>query len=290
MGEGRDGWQSLRMAQHYNVMLQTDSGLTHGSMVWIDQMHLHVLCPERLPLTRGLRIRIDLGALGEPVDLQITVGELAVGKTQQAGRGWLHQARWIALSLDQGDRLTGMLPRINTKLALHSVLSSVSRSRGSTVSHVRGADSTSGQHRRGSGNSTMHSVLDSESSSRSRSQSSSRRRSRASSSTSSRQGRRGSMPAMLAPGNPVNVLVQADDTRLLARALRLGPGSLRLAVKLPRETEAVTALTLVFRLPDDSFLQLPATVLRVAGRRWLLEADDVPGTDLALLRKLLPQG
>ncbi|GEM_PF-1920539 len=291
-GESGEQWQSLRMPRHFNVMLQTQTGLTHGSLVWIDQLHVHVLCPERLPVSRGLRMRIDLGSLGDSVDLQITVSELAVGKSRQAGRGWLHQARWIALSLEQGDELTGMLPRINTQLALHSVLSSASRSRVSSASQVQDRQSMTRVREHGPpSQSTMPSAVDSASSSRGRSRTSSRRGSGATgsrSSRSSRRGRRVSVPAVLAPGNPVNLLVQVDDRKQLGRALRLQDGSLRLAVKLAREADAVTSLTLVFRLPDGSFMQHPALVLRVAGRRWLLEAQDVSKVDLALLRNLLP--
>ena len=97
------------------------------------------------------------------------------------------------------------------------------------------------------------------------------------------------MPAILAPGRPVNVLVEAGDAKALGRALRLGPSSVRLAVRFEREHETATDLLLVFRLPDGSFVQLPAKVLRMAGRRWLVEANDVAEPELAVLRRLAPK-
>ncbi len=282
------------MPRRFNCMLQTDSGLVEGTVVWMDKLHLHVLCPERLPSKRGVRARVDLGPLGDSVDLQLTVVELAAGRTAQIGRGWLHRTRWIGVTLEQGDRVSGLMKRINPQLALESAISSA-HSRSSAVSSIV----SDYEHVRSRSRSRSRSE------SRSRSQpggarrdgsvstpSWAKRRDRsgsASESASGHRSRRGTMPAILAPGRPVNVLVEAGDAKALGRALRLGPSSVRLAVRFEREHETATDLLLVFRLPDGSFVQLPAKVLRMAGRRWLVEANDVAEPELAVLRRLAPK-
>lgn len=292
-----ESWAQLRLARRLHTMLQTDSGLTEATVIWLDSMNLHVLSQVRLPLDRGLRARLDLGPVGDPVDLQITAFQVTEGRTSGQGRGWLHRARWIALTMPEGDRITRLMPRLNPQLALDSMISSVSRSRGtsSTVSrmpsesrsqagqrqqdHSQGSQSRSVAGRAGSGSS----------SSRSR-QTSRERRSGAPDSAAGRRERRGTVPAVVAAGRPLNLLVDAGNPKALSRALRLGPGSLRLAVRLDRAVDAATSVVLVFKLPDGSYLQRPAQVLRVAGERWLLAADDVPETDLAVLRRAVPEG
>jgi hypothetical protein len=281
-----DGWEQLRMARRLDAMIQTDFGLTEALIIWIDRLHVHVLSPERLPMNRGLRARMDLGPLGENVDLQLSVMEIAPARTSQLGRGWLHQARWIALSLDAGDRLMGVLPRLNPKLAMSSLVSSITSSRASMVSQARSgtrrADSGSRSH---STVSQVSSTSQTQSQSRHRSRSGKRRETTRSESTSAHRSKRGSVPGVVATGTPPNVLIDAVKSQeALIRGLRLGPGRLRVAVKLDHAIDATTEMILVFKLPNGSFLQIRSSVLRVAGRRWLLEAT-ISDSDLAILRR-----
>ena len=71
----------------------------------------------------------------------------------------------------------------------------------------------------------------------------------------------------------------------LERAMNIGDSWFRLVLERPRGLDAYQAIQLVLQLPDGSFVQAPAKVLRAGPDRVLVEAAHADPMTLAILRR-----
>ena len=235
-----ENWVEQKMPRPLQLLVQGESGLLDGTAVWIDGEWLHALLPQSLTNGQAVRGRLDLGAQGSQVDLQLTPTEIVRGRETPFRRGYLHRTRWLAVELEAGDELMGLLPLINPRSGLGTAPSSVSRTR----SEVRARSDVQSR----SDSLTSPSRVDRSASRRS----GRRRRSTSGSDAPRRSPRWRSIPATLDSSQPPFLLVEVTDVAVLQRALRFGPTAFRLATKLPEERAVSGQVVLVVRLPDGA--------------------------------------
>ncbi len=107
--------------------------------------------------------------------------------------------------------------------------------------------------------------------------------------------RRSATEGLRKPVKPADIVTPIlSDTSLMAtfafahrleRAMNIGDSWFRLVLRRPLGLDAHQALQLVLQLPDGSFVQAPAKVLRVGPDRVLVEAAHADPLTLAVLRK-----
>jgi len=73
-------WVDQKMPRPLQLLVQSESGLLDGTSVWLDSEWLHALLPQPLTSGKAVRGRLDLGAQGSQVDLQLTPSEIIRGR------------------------------------------------------------------------------------------------------------------------------------------------------------------------------------------------------------------
>ena len=82
-------------------------------------------------------------------------------------------------------------------------------------------------------------------------------------------------------------MAQFTAASRLAQAVNIGESWFRLVLGRPKEVEANQAVQLVLQLPDGSFVQAAAKVVRVGSGRMILEAAHADPFTLAVLQRSL---
>jgi hypothetical protein len=87
-------WSRRRMARRLELMLRTDTGLNQGEALWMDGREMLLWTPERLQSGGRYLVRVDLGAMGESVDVTLTVARALAVRARGGGTGYLHAGHY----------------------------------------------------------------------------------------------------------------------------------------------------------------------------------------------------
>ncbi len=285
-----------RLRQPLNVTVVGDFGLTDGVAVWVDDTTIEFVVRERLSDAQPQLVRLDLGGLGENVDLEVRLLRVIDGRQTPFRKGWFHGGRWKAVSAKGEELLDDFLGREHSQVSRVQTLvsevdpsdsvtrptqSSLVRSLSSrpTDSRVRGGEQSGRQRVRRSMR-RARKALD--------------RERRAEFSETSPTGRRAVAqrdlvtPAVSMAGG-ISVMASFDDADALESALKVRGDCFRLVLERVGRLHQGDPVQLVLRLPDGSFLQTPAVVRRLGPTRIQFEAQDVDGANMAILQRARDQ-
>ena len=95
-------WARRRMPRRLELTLRTDTGLSQGEALWMDGQELLLWTTERLEKDGRYLVRVDLGAMGESVDVHLTVTHGLSVRSRTGGSGYLHAGRYtVAQAADK---------------------------------------------------------------------------------------------------------------------------------------------------------------------------------------------
>jgi len=109
------------MRRKLTLTVDGEFGLTEAEAWWIDQETLLFHCMEALEPKARHGVRIDLGSVGQHVDVQVRVLRRHDRSEAPIPRGYLHRARYRISRIEDIRRLFGRLRQLEPDIALDEI-------------------------------------------------------------------------------------------------------------------------------------------------------------------------
>ncbi len=285
-----------RMRKPLNVALMGELGLSDGKVVWLDGESIHILSRIKLQPALPHRVRVDLGALGQQVDLEVVVDRVHSGKGTLFKGGMLHICRYRLVRPQDGPAIEQCVSTLNPTAASLTPSTWPTTAVGTRAAGSRGPRSRSGTRRSGakprSGRARVSRAIARSERKRKDTQQpkaeTSERRDRISPLVAPRE--RTGVPEDLlvepvwTPGPPPSLLAVFGSKAALSRALEFQDTGVCVVLKATFGVEVGDVIELVLQLPDHSMLQLIAMILRKGPERVYVQVQFMAAETLAILK------
>jgi len=294
-GGGRKGIAS-QMTQTLPLTIDGDFGPVEGEGWWMDLNRVVFWCPQELIPKHKYLVRVDLGAVGRSVDLTVEVQDVQQGAAQGAPLGFVHRGSLVLRNQRDRAKLLERLLQINPTLSADlaaearqakpdkaapaaSKPAPAASKPAPTASKAAPALPTRGM----TSDEAMASAIKANGNGHAR---------RATSTTArpptgervvvagtreprGRQARATSdrlLVGTIAPGSPPSVLLALDGSDTCMRSILREGLDLKVALQPLPELLLNDDVLIVFRMPDNTFLQVNSRVCQARAQRTVLAA------------------
>ncbi len=286
-----------RMRRPLDAVLLDDGSPARGKVIWLDEGVVHLLARRKLAPGQSHSVRIDLGAAGGPIVVEMDVEHIRDGHRTMYKWGWLHVGRYRLISGKSREDLARRLSEVNPSVSVAGSISTTpgrarqTTSVGSTVPEPVSVD-TSGMARRSGRARVMRSMArralkgSKADSSKDRTQDRRDRIVRPEPSEAPRKAVPESriVQPVYSPGPPPGLFASFTSRATLAPALEFDDNGVCTVLANVPEVEVGDVLELLLQLPDDTMVQLISMVLRKGTHRVYIQSDFVAPEVMALLR------
>jgi len=240
-------WTRDRLRKRLTAIVQLADGLQEGQVLWLDPEYLNLVLVREPQVDANLRARVELGGQSGTAELELTVREIGRRRLRWSGTSWtLVRATWRGIGDRDAAAMAQLLARLGQQGAGARERRDTDRWRHPHAAPARPAPVPGPPSMPSSGSLS--------------------RQLRAS----------GRLPAMVAPDDPLALVIDARDPVALVASVQRNGARLRLRLDIDPGVFVPDNPRLVLRLPGDERLHVKSHRSKRRSRRLVVECQDQP--------------